>query len=80
MCREHGAGAGRSTTSARTSKPRVRELTDGQGVDVIYDPVGGRYSEPALRATAWEGRYLVIGFAAGDIPKLPLNLPLLKGC
>jgi NADPH2:quinone reductase len=47
---------------------------------VVYDPVGGAYSEPALRSTAWNGRFLVIGFAAGDIPKVPLNLPLLKGC
>ena len=47
---------------------------------MVYDPVGGKYTEQALRATAWEGRYLVVGFAAGDIPKIPLNLPLLKGC
>ncbi len=51
-----------------------------QGVDVICDPVGGVYAEPALRSMAWGGRYLVIGFAAGDIPRIPLNLPLLKGC
>ncbi|MGE0387862.1 MAG: NADPH:quinone oxidoreductase family protein [Gammaproteobacteria bacterium] len=50
------------------------------GFDVIYDPCGGDYAEPALRAIAWEGRYLVIGFTAGDIPRIPLNLPLLKGC
>jgi NADPH2:quinone reductase len=49
-------------------------------VDVVYDPVGGPYAEPALRSTAWKGRYLVIGFAAGEIPRIPLNLPLLKGC
>ncbi len=48
--------------------------------DVIYDPIGDRFSEPALRAIAWEGRYLVVGFAAGEIAKIPLNLPLLKGC
>jgi NADPH2:quinone reductase len=47
---------------------------------VVYDPVGGAYTEPALRATAWEGRFLVIGFAAGDIPRIPTNLTLLKGC
>ena len=47
---------------------------------MIYDPVGDKYTEPALRAIAWKGRYLVVGFAAGDIPKIPLNLPLLKGC
>ena len=47
---------------------------------MVYDPVGGPYSEPALRSMAWDGRFLVIGFAAGDIPRIPLNLPLLKGC
>jgi NADPH2:quinone reductase len=61
-------------------KERVGVLTNGAGVDVVYDPVGGIYSEQALRATAWDGRFLVVGFAAGDIPRLPLNLPLLKGC
>jgi NADPH:quinone reductase len=61
-------------------KVRVRELTGGAGADVVYDPVGGAYSEPAVRSTAWDGRYLVIGFAAGDIPRVPLNLPLLRGC
>ncbi|MEG9861540.1 MAG: NADPH:quinone oxidoreductase family protein [Parvularculales bacterium] len=58
----------------------IKEKTGGQGADVVYDPVGGAYAEPALRATNWEGRYLVIGFAAGDIPRIPLNLALLKGC
>jgi NADPH2:quinone reductase len=58
----------------------VKEVTGGRGADVVYDPVGGSYSEPALRSTAWNGRFLVIGFAAGDIPKMPMNLPLLKGC
>ena len=57
----------------------VKELTEGRGADVIYDPVGGDMSEQAFRAIAWKGRHLVIGFAAGDIPKIPLNLPLLKG-
>ena len=61
-------------------KTAIRDLTDGRGADVIYDAVGGSYSEPALRSTAWNGRFLVIGFAAGDIPRIPLNLPLLKGC
>jgi len=61
-------------------KEKVKILTDGQGADVIYDPVGGSFSEPALRSIAWEGRFLVIGFAAGEIPKLPLNLALLKSC
>ncbi len=60
-------------------KTRVREMTGGRGADVVYDPVGGSYSEPAVRATGWNGRFLVIGFASGDIPSIPLNLPLLKG-
>ena len=58
----------------------IKGLTGGQGADVLYDPVGGDYAEPALRAMNWEGRYLVIGFAAGEIPRVPLNLTLLKGC
>ena len=66
-----------TTTDLRDA---LKELTGGQGADVIYDPVGGDYAESALRATAWKGRYLVVGFAAGEIPKLPLNLVLLKGC
>jgi NADPH2:quinone reductase len=61
-------------------KLALRRLTDGQGPDVVYDPVGGVYSEQALRATAWLGRFLVVGFAAGEIPKMPLNLPLLRNC
>ena len=61
-------------------RARVKAITKGRGVDVIYDPVGGKYSEPALRDMAWGGRHLVIGFTAGDIPKIPLNLPLIKGC
>jgi NADPH2:quinone reductase len=61
-------------------KERIKTLTDGKGVDVILDVVGGKYAEPALRGMAWKGRYLVIGFAAGEIPKLPFNLALLKGC
>ena len=56
----------------------VKELTDGKGVDVVYDPVGGEQSKLALRATAWQGRFLVIGFASGDIPAFPANLALLK--
>jgi NADPH2:quinone reductase len=58
----------------------LRRLTEGKGVDVVYDPVGGELAEKALRSIAWQGRYLVIGFAAGSIPKMPLNLVLLKGC
>lgn len=61
-------------------RTRVKAITAGKGVDVVYDPVGGPYTEPALRDMAWKGRYLVVGFAAGEIPKVPLNLTLLKGC
>jgi NADPH2:quinone reductase len=60
-------------------RSRLKELTDGTGVDVIYDAVGGELSELAFRSIAWKGRHLVIGFASGDIPSIPLNLPLLKG-
>jgi len=66
--------------STEDLKTRLKELTGGKGVDVVYDPVGGDYAEPALRNMAWNGRYLVIGFASGPIPKIPLNLALLKGC
>lgn len=58
----------------------LKELTGKKGVDVVYDPVGGDLTEQALRSTAWRGRFLIIGFAAGPIPKIPANLPLLKGC
>ena len=61
-------------------RERLRALTGKEGVDVVYDPVGGPYAEPALRSLAWGGRYLVIGFAAGEIPRIPLNLTLLKSC
>ncbi len=61
-------------------KDAIKELTGGKGVDVVYDPVGGDYAEPAIRGMAWNGRYLVIGFASGPIPKIALNLTLLKGC
>lgn len=61
-------------------KDAVKKLTHSKGVDVIYDPVGGDFTEQALRAMAWNGRHLIIGFAAGDIPKIPANLTLLKGC
>lgn len=57
---------------------QIKSLTDGRGPDIIYDPVGGGLTEPAFRSIAWNGRYLIVGFAAGEIPKLPLNLPLLK--
>jgi len=61
-------------------RTRLKDLTAGKGVDVVYDPVGGALAEAAMRSMAWNGRYLVIGFASGEIPRLPLNLPLLKGC
>ena len=66
--------------STQDLRERIKEITGGKGVDVVYDPVGGDLAEPALRGVAWKGRYLVIGFAGGDIPRIPLNLPLLKGC
>lgn len=65
--------------SADGWRDRIKELTGGKGVDVVYDPVGDKYAEPAFRSIAWNGRYLVIGFAGGQIPSLPLNLPLIKG-
>jgi NADPH2:quinone reductase len=65
--------------SSENLKEALKTLTKGQGVDVIYDPVGGELLKPAFRNMAWNGRYLVVGFAAGDIPALPANLPLLKG-
>ena len=61
-------------------KTQLRALTDGAGADIVYDCVGGPHAEPALRSTAWGGRFLVVGFAAGDIPKIPLNIVLLKSC
>jgi NADPH2:quinone reductase len=61
-------------------REKIKEYTQGKGVDVVYDPVGDKYAEPALRSMAWKGRYLVVGFAGGEIPKLPFNLALLKGC
>lgn len=79
FAKKHGADVG-IDYSREDLKDALRKLTDGRGADVIYDPVGGAYSEAALRGLAWEGRYLVVGFAAGDIPKIPLNLVLLKNC
>jgi NADPH2:quinone reductase len=79
LCRQYGADEV-INYSTEDLKTRIKELTGGKGVDVVYDPVGGDYAEAALRGMAWEGRYLVIGFTAGDIPRIPLNLPLLKGC
>ncbi len=79
LCKEYGADEVIDYTQDDL-KTKIKELTGGKGVDVVYDPVGGSYSEAAIRGMAWEGRYLIIGFAAGDIPKIPLNLALLKGC
>jgi NADPH2:quinone reductase len=79
VCRDHGAD---ETINYNTEdmRARVKEITKGKGIDVVYDPVGGDYSELALRDMAWGGRFLVIGFAAGPIPKISLNLALIKGC
>ena len=79
VCRDHGAD---DTINYATEdlRERIKQITDGKGVDVVYDPVGGPYTEPALRSLGWRGRLLVVGFAAGEIPKIPLNLTLLKGC
>ncbi|HKD54242.1 MAG TPA: NADPH:quinone oxidoreductase family protein [Steroidobacteraceae bacterium] len=77
LCREYGADA-LINYRASDLRERVRELTDNKGVDVVYDPVGGAYAEPAVRSLAFGGRYLVIGFASGEIPRIPLNLLLLK--
>jgi len=79
VCKQHGADDVINYTN-EDLRERVKTLTGGNGVDVIVDPLGGNYSEPALRSIAWNGRFLVIGFAAGDIPRIPLNLTLLKGC
>jgi NADPH:quinone reductase len=79
VCREHGADETINYTT-EDFRERVKALTGGTGADVVYDPVGGPYTEPALRSIAWRGRLLVVGFAAGEIPKIPLNLTLLKGC
>jgi NADPH:quinone reductase len=78
VCREHGADE-LVDYSGEDLRERIKALTDGRGADVIYDPVGGPYTEPAFRSIAWRGRLLVVGFAAGEIPRLPLNLALLKG-
>jgi len=79
FCREHGASEG-IDYSKEDLKERIKALTKGNGVDVVYDPVGGPLAEQALRGTGWNGRFLVVGFASGEIPKIPLNLVLLKGC
>jgi len=78
LCREYGVD-GLINYAKEDLRESLKSLTGG-GVDVVYDPVGGDYAEPALRAMNWKGRYLVVGFAAGQIPALPFNLALLKGC
>lgn len=86
LARAHGADDGFVYPSEKLSREQqkalsdeIKRLTGGNGADVLYDPAGGDYAEPALRAMNWAGRYLVIGFAAGEIPRVPLNLTLLKG-
>jgi len=78
VCREHGADE-TLRYDAPDWRERLKSLAGGRGVDVVYDPVGGSYSEPALRSLNWRGRFLVVGFAGGDIAQIPLNLVLLKG-
>jgi NADPH2:quinone reductase len=78
LCKTLGADA-TINYSTENLRDALKTLTEGKGPDVIYDPVGGEFAEPAFRSIAWRGRYLVVGFAGGPIPTLPLNLPLLKG-
>ena len=78
LCKSIGADA-TINYSAENLREAIKVLTDGKGPDVIYDPVGGDFAEPAFRSIAWRGRYLVVGFASGPIPALPFNLALLKG-
>ena len=78
LCKSIGADA-TINYSQENLRDSIKTLTDGKGPDVIYDPVGGDFAEPAFRSIAWRGRYLVVGFASGPIPALPLNLTLLKG-
>ena len=79
VCRQHGAD---DTINYATDdlRERIKQITGGRGPDVVYDAVGGPYTELALRSIAWRGRLLVVGFASGEIPRIPLNLTLLKGC
>lgn len=78
LCRLIGADA-TINYSTHNLRDEIKALTEGKGPDVIYDPVGGDFAEPAFRSIGWRGRYLVVGFASGPIPSLPLNLALLKG-
>lgn len=88
VCREHGAdetilypaGPTLDKEQMKALSDAIKKLTSGNGADVVYDPVGGDFSEAALRATNWAGRFLVVGFASGPIPRIPLNLALLKSC
>ena len=79
FARDHGADEG-INYETEDLKNRLKQLTKPKSVEVLYDPVGGAYAEPSLRAMAWEGRYLVLGFASGTIPRIALNLVMLKGC
>jgi NADPH2:quinone reductase len=79
VAQEHGADLG-INYAEQDLKQALKDVVPGKGIDVLYDCVGGAHAEPALRAMAWEGRYLVVGFAAGDIPRFPLNVIMLKGC
>lgn len=79
LCKDRGADE-TINYEQEDLKQRIKELTNGNGVDVVFDPVGGKFTEPALRGIAWKGRFLVVGFSNGEIPKIPMNLPLLKGC
>ena len=78
VCRAHGADETIDYTT-EDLRARLKAIAGDNGVDVVYDPVGGPYAEPAIRSTGWRGRYLIIGFAHGEIPRIPLNLMLLKG-
>lgn len=78
VCRQKGATHTINYTT-EDLRERINDITSGKGVDVVLDPVGDRWAEPAIRSLAWRGRYLVVGFAGGEIPKIPLNLALLKG-
>ena len=78
-CRQHGADE-TINYSTENLRERIKALTNDRGVDLVVDPVGGSYTDPALRSCAWRGRLLVVGFTTGEIPKIPLNLTLLKGC
>jgi NADPH:quinone reductase-like Zn-dependent oxidoreductase/acyl dehydratase len=79
LCKSKGADYCINYTN-QDLKIAIKEITNNKGVDIVYDPIGGAFAEQALRSMAWNGRYLVVGFASGEIPQLPFNLTLLKGC